>query len=159
MKIWKVIFAALVIFGAGVVTGVLTINLKSTPSPRPMRGPPMSMPPRPRVEMIDRLQRELGLTSSQRTNIEQILRESNERTKNIWESAREEHRKLKTNIRESLTPEQQTKCDELFKPRDFHKPGGEQRPRDPRRPPPSADKRPESGSGFKAPQTPATPKP
>ena len=132
MKIWKVIFAALVIFSAGVVTGILTVKFKTLPTPPLWRGPQFPAAARPRGDYVDRLQKKLELTPPQRAKIEQIWRESGERTKQIWDSARDEHRQVKASIRGELTTEQQKRFDEEFKPRDFHK-QPEQRPRDPRR--------------------------
>ncbi|MBI4661253.1 MAG: hypothetical protein HY735_20720 [Verrucomicrobia bacterium] len=132
MKVWKVILAAFVIFAAGAVTGGLTVSLNSRPKASPGKGPPSSAVSRPRGTLVDRCQRELDLTQPQRAKIELIFRESDERSKKLWDAAREEHRRLKAGIRETLTPEQQQKFDEVFKPREFGKPG-DPRSRDGRR--------------------------
>lgn len=114
MKKWKVILAALVIFGAGVVTGGLTVRIKSR-QPSEAKTPSTTGGQRPRVDLVSRMQAELGLTQAQKEQIEQILRESRERSKKIWESASEEHRKLRESIRAVLSPEQQTKFEAIFK--------------------------------------------
>jgi len=129
---WKVILAAAVIFCSGVVTGFQVASLRTEPAPPQSRGPQFSPGPRQRGDYVDRLQRELELTSAQRTKIEQIWRESGEHTKKIWDSAREEHRKLRASIRAELTPEQQQKFDEGNRSRDARKPPGPSS-RDPRR--------------------------
>lgn len=158
VRIWKVILAALVIFGAGAVTGGMLVSLKSRPANRPNKPPQFSGVPRQRGEFIYRLQRELDLTPPQRAKIDQILHESNDRTKQIWESAREEQRKVKVSIRETLTEEQQKKFDDVFKPRDFSKPGTA-RPGDRRRTGEQFNRRPESERGTKDLPTPASTKP
>lgn len=154
MKIWKVILAALVIFGAGAVTGGLMIGMKSRPAGHPPKSPQPSWNARPRGDLVDRMQRELDLTAAQRTKVEQIFHESTERSKQIWESAREEHRQLRANLRETLASEEQKKkFDDMFKPRTPLKPG-ETRSRDSRKPPDRREKRSDSGSDSKPSQTP-----
>lgn len=122
----------MVIFCSGVVTGFQVASLRTEPAPPQSRSPQLAPNQRPRGDYVERLQRELALTPAQKTKIDQIWRESGERTKQIWESAREEHRKLRTSIRAELTPEQQKKFDEAFKPREQRKPP-DPRSRDPRR--------------------------
>ncbi len=134
MKIWRVIFAALVIFGAGVVTGGLTVNLRFRPPTPPSRPPASFWTPRQPTELLGRMRREVDLNPAYKGQIEQILRESEERTKRILESASEEHRKVRTSIREVLAAEQKKKFDEVFTPRVMHKPG-DPRSRDDRRRP------------------------
>lgn len=121
MKVWKVILAAVVIFCAGVVTGGLTVKFELRPSLTPKPSSSLSGQ-RPRGDLATRMQRELSLTPSQRVQVDSLLGESKERTKKIWESANEEHRKVQENVRAVLTPDQQKKFEESFK-RGPHKPG------------------------------------
>jgi Spy/CpxP family protein refolding chaperone len=131
LKEWKVILATLVIFGTGVVTGGLLVHLTQRPPGRlpPPFGvaqPPMGQPgpfgqrPPPneqRVEFLRHITRQLELTSEQRDAIERILRESQQRTKALWEPVAakmtEELRKTDNRIRDVLTPEQRQKFDDM----------------------------------------------
>lgn len=118
MNVWKVIFAALVIFAAGVVTGGLTVRLKHA-SVSPPTAQPNLGPLRQRGELLDRMQRQLYLNPTQREHVEQILRESHDRMKQLWDSiapqAQEEHRRVNEKIRAELDPEQQIKFEEMLK--------------------------------------------
>ena len=120
MKVWKVIFAALVIFSAGVVTGRLTFQLDLLTPPPPERSARNSQRSRQRPELIDRMEKELKLSPEQRERIDVILKESRERMKRLWESvspqADEEFKRVHAQIGAELTPEQAAKNEELFKP-------------------------------------------
>lgn len=133
MKAWKVILAACVIFTAGVVTGGLAVKLNVRPPPHPTKSNQGTWSSRPRGDVVDRMQRELDLTPAQRTQIEQILRESRERTKQLWESiaprAQAEHRKVCDDIREILTTDQRPKYDEVFKSGNLFRSSGDLRKR------------------------------
>jgi len=120
---WKPILAALVIFAAGVVTGGLTLRL-AMPSRNPVTRaglPPLGVRGEQRRDLLDRMARELYLGPDQRERIDQILRESQERTRLLWESiapqARAEQRRVRERIREELQPDQRSKFDESFKMR------------------------------------------
>ena len=127
MNSWKPILAALVIFAAGVVTGGLTVNLRTRPASPGVRileqraAPSQSWDNRIR-ELGKRMERQLDLTAEQRDRIEIIVRDSQRRIKSVFDEAtpkaREEFRETRTKIREVLTPEQRKKFEELFKPRD-----------------------------------------
>jgi hypothetical protein len=127
---WKVILAALVIFAAGVVTGGLTIRLKLKDNPQPP--PPANFGPlRQRGDLLDRMQRQLYLSSVQREHIEKILRESHDRMRQLWDSiapqAQQEHRRVQELIRSELGPEQQKKFEEMLKSRGPNRPLDERR--------------------------------
>lgn len=126
MKQWKAILAALVIFAAGAVTGSLTWRMYLQPPPPTPRSSPAFNGPRPPRDLIGRMQKELALTPTQRERIEQYLRESQEQTRQLWESiapqAGEVHRKLRERIRSELTEEQQKRYEEVFKPRGSNRP-------------------------------------
>lgn len=131
MKEWKVILATLVIFGAGVVTGGLLVHQTQRPAgrPLPMFGGGQPQPGQPgqfgqrvppteqRMEFLRHLTRQLELSPEQREKVETIIRDSQQRTKNLWEPVAakmgEELRKTDDRIREVLTPEQQRKFDEM----------------------------------------------
>jgi hypothetical protein len=133
VKEWKVILAALVIFGAGVVTGALVVNLSRKPL-RPQNvfiGPPpgaaVSAGVKPpwhdqRYEFVRRAERQLDLSPDQRQRIDALVRDSQQRTKTLWEAfspkLAEEMRKVRDQVREVLTPEQRKRFEEMSaKPR------------------------------------------
>ena len=139
MNTWKVILATLVIFGAGVITGGLLVGYseraarlvprKPAPAePQPQRetggGPNTgaareNRQPQPpnillRKDLVDRLNRELKLNPEQRERIDKIVTEGQDRTRDLW---RVEWNETRQRIRKELLPEQQTRFEELFKPR------------------------------------------
>jgi hypothetical protein len=133
---WKVIWATLVIFGAGVITGGLLVGYSDRAAQRVARrsvadhpAPPprasagresgpnareMAVPPALRKEFLDRLNRELSLSPEQRERIETIIRQGQEHTRDLW---RVEMMATRQKIRAALTPEQQTRFQELLKQR------------------------------------------
>ena len=119
MKVWKVILAALVIYSAGVVTGGLTLRLDFFNSSSPEKTSRGSSRSRQRPDFIDRMQKELGLSPEQRERISQILQESRERMRALWDSvspkADEEFRHVRTLILAELTAEQAKIYEEQFK--------------------------------------------
>jgi hypothetical protein len=165
VKEWKVILATLVIFGTGVVTGGLLVHLTKRPPGRlpppfgaaqPPLGQPgpfgQRLPPNEqRVEFLRHITHQLELTSEQRDAIERILRESQQRTKALWEPVAakmtEELRKTDNRIRDVLTPEQRQRFDEMrsrmreARPeRMIKRPPGENAPGGP--PPPNGQRQP-----------------
>ena len=171
MNTWKVILATLVIFAAGVVTGGLLVNhverqrakpprhavhpgVPRPPEPRPglpMRPEESSRPPGPagylprglRMDLLERLDREVHLTPEQRERIEKILAEGQERNRQLWErilpEIRREMQQTHERIRAVLNPEQQQRFEELMKQRPSRK-GDE--PFAPRRGPRDGSERP-----------------
>ncbi len=123
MNTWKVILATLVIFLAGIVTGVVLVRQSAGIYGRPARpnstrnGP--ATPGVMRVEFLRRMQRELNLTPEQHDRIEKILKQSQEHSHHIMEpvlpALQEEFQRTKEEFRQVLTPEQQRKFDELLK--------------------------------------------
>jgi hypothetical protein len=85
---------------------------------------------RQRGVLLDRMQRQLYLSATQRERIDQILRESHEHMRALWDSiapkAQLEQRRVRELIRAELNPEQQKQFEEVFKPRQGH-PGEEHR--------------------------------
>lgn len=123
MRFWKVILATLVIFGAGVITGALVVNLRYPAEARPLSvkasattTPPLQIQ---RKEFFQRMKRELRLRPEQQQRIEQLIHESQQRTQPLWDQVapqmRDELRGVKEKIRSELDPDQQTKFEELFK--------------------------------------------
>lgn len=140
MSPWKVILATLVIFCSGLAVGALLVKKTA----RTMMGArsfqnvgtnaPASLWHQQQKEFLRRMERELGLTTEQRGSIEKILKESQERTKEIREKIapemREELKKVREQIRAELTPEQRTKFEEAIKvkpPRKAEEVGEERR--------------------------------
>jgi len=136
VKRWNVILATAVIFGTGVVAGTFLSRNLAAPTPdlihRPGDRPHSGSSQRPdrkhRTEFIMRVQEELDLTPEQRTNIEQIVRESQERTRALWEEfspkLRAEYKSAQQEIRKVLTEEQRAKFEELMKQHRPPKPEG-----------------------------------
>ena len=133
MNTWKVILATMVIFAAGVLTGV-AIDRRTSPKPELQRlgtnairtdlqAANRIIPSliAQRANLIRNVQRQLDLTPEQRVRIEQILRDSQLRMKPIVDKIspdlREEFRFTTLAMREVLTPDQRRQFDELMKPR------------------------------------------
>lgn len=127
MKILPVIFATVVIFGAGVVTGGLLVRetLRPKSSSWDNMIPPTGVSPGPwqlqRREFLVRMERQMKLSLEQRQKIGKIIHESQDRTKPLWEfiapELREELEKVRVQIRGELTPLQQTQFDDLLNSR------------------------------------------
>jgi Spy/CpxP family protein refolding chaperone len=70
-------------------------------------------------DFLERVGRELELTADQRQQVEKILEQSQQRTREIWESVspqlREEMKTSREKMRAVLTPEQIARFDELMK--------------------------------------------
>ncbi len=82
MSPWKVILATLVIFIAGLVTGAIGVKRVVKPRPAP---PVQPMPPWIlREQFRFELERRLDLTPRQSDRIERIMREGQERVREIW---------------------------------------------------------------------------
>lgn len=124
MNPWKVIFATLVIFGAGLVVGGLvgSRTARIDAAAAKPAGVQASNPSQNRLrELLRRMDRELELTPEQHGHIEKIIAASQERTQKLWSPiAQEMHhetQKVCEEIREELTPEQKTKFDTFSKQR------------------------------------------
>ncbi len=126
MNTWKVIFATLVIFIAGLVTGVLVVRngalyLASPPAPTAVATRPF--PPGSaggvRIEFLRRAERELNLTLDQRDQIDKIISASQERTRKLMEPVQpqisEELQQTKEQFLAVLTAEQRARFEELLK--------------------------------------------
>jgi Spy/CpxP family protein refolding chaperone len=121
VKAWKAILAALVIFCAGAVTGTLLLRLYQN---RPIPAPTRSVSPpglTQRWEFLRRLSRQLDLTSQQKHHIEQIVRQGQDRVKELYDPiapmVNEEFRKARELILSELTPKQRKHFEELSKHR------------------------------------------
>ena len=147
MNTWKVILATLVIFAAGVVTGGMLVSQADRASqrsranlrprqaelPRPQTGPgtgreavrppglPGALPQFLRKEFLENLDRQVQLTPEQRGRIEQIIREGQERNRQLWEriapELRQELAEARRQIEEVLRPDQHGRFEALMKHR------------------------------------------
>jgi Spy/CpxP family protein refolding chaperone len=136
---WKVIFATVVIFGAGVVTGGLLVKYSAIQTPSRPQHAQGNRPGQPisagglRIEFLRRVERDLSLTTEQREQVDKILAASQERSKKIMEPVtpkiREELQQTREQFRAVLNPEQKIRFDELLKQQQ------QQRQRDQHHPP------------------------
>lgn len=131
MNSWKIILAALVIFGAGVMAGSLIAMHHSLNPPdvenssAPDNHPPHIDIPRPPLveqpnkKLLQQLNDKLKLTSDQYTNIQKIIIEGQEKNHALWTNVAPEFRAVildtHRQIREQLTPDQQKEFEELLK--------------------------------------------
>ena len=138
----KNLTAALVIFGAGVLTGGVTVGVASRaskggrpalakvaePPPAPTTGPlvdrvlPNIRPPgAARLDQSERIARELDLTPDQAAEVKRILAASRARLVKVWRpllpEAQAEVDDFQLKLRGLLTPEQREKLDRLQPPR------------------------------------------
>jgi len=142
VRIWKVILATLVIFGAGFVAGNL-LGRRTEPAGAPGTRTANSQnlsPGQFRLQQLERrMDRELGLTAEQHERIHKIISASLERTRELWKPVTQEvgreTQKVCDEIRNELTPEQQAKYDTFAKERPDHGERGGDRGGGRRRPP------------------------
>jgi hypothetical protein len=124
---WKIILATLVIFVAGAFAGgALVKTVKKSQAPK--------------TQVLRRLTGELNLAATQRTNIENVLNESAERTKILRDlltpELQAEYRKAVDDIKTELNPEQRRKFDDLLQKQKKKQPGPPEKHRRPPSPPP-----------------------
>lgn len=124
VKTWKIILATLVIFTAGVITGGMVV--RRAMAPNLTRSHKIGDNSRTqwmiqRPEFFQRMKVELNLTSEQAEKVEILIRQSHLRTEPLWELInpllQEEFTRVKQDIRKELSSPQQTKFEELMKPR------------------------------------------
>lgn len=134
MFAWRPIAAALVIFVAGVVSGAMGMQLyrarTQTPPPRMPGGPPSPWLSQ-RMDFMRRMGDRLGLSDEQRQRIDDILRQSQQRSRELWEPLapkfKEEMERTKKLIDAELTAEQREKAEIMHRER-FSGPPGERGP-------------------------------
>jgi hypothetical protein len=127
VKTWHAILAAVIIFLAGSVSGAIISRLFFVKPPQQQSqqqkppGPPGS---RQRMDFAERLQKNLNLSQEQKQKIDQILKESEKRMKEIWDTVepkfKEETQKTHNEIIKVLTPEQLTIFETRFRPPGSH---------------------------------------
>lgn len=137
MNEWKVIFATVLIFGTGVISGGLLVNYVDVSHLKVTQAAPAqvdfsnSVPqvvsnslakstnaPRARLpeilskQFVDRLDKDLQLTLGQRADIERIIADAQDDMRKAVQSVRQDARQK---IREKLTDPQKKQFDDLFK--------------------------------------------
>jgi Spy/CpxP family protein refolding chaperone len=153
---WKVILAAVVIFGAGVLTGGLLVNhvvhplLQNVRLPfaearlhsqmgghdqlRPEEFPRPRSPEMLKKEFVEHLDDALKLTSAQHDAIQKIFTEGQERNREIWTNSgvapkmRQVMEEVQQQIRAELTPDQQKQFEVLIKQLAPHRPPRDKAP-------------------------------
>jgi len=140
---WKAIFAALVIFGAGFVTGNVLNRMSEaskTPAvPNATRAgahasqQPLSLEQLRKVELMGRVQKDLDLTPAQRARIEKIIGDAQERIRDLWDQVapdiHDEYDDVQKKLCGELTPEQSKLFNELMKKQSHpHKPASTNAP-------------------------------
>jgi Spy/CpxP family protein refolding chaperone len=150
---WKVILATLIIYSAGVLSGALALKALGS------RRQPAAPPPAPEVfqgpdfvqqRFLDRMKKELDLTTDQSNRLAVVFRDSRERMKVWWDiigpEMRAEMKDVREKIQTELNPTQREKFEKLLKDR-RHPPGqppGDRHPRGPR--PPGSRNQPRSSN-------------
>jgi hypothetical protein len=128
---WKVILAALVIFGAGFVTGNVARKISeagkapvappaATVRTSPRSGqPPLSLEQLRKVELMGRVQKDLDLSPEQHARIEKIIEDSQGRIRDLWDQVapdiHDEYDDVQKKVCQELTPEQKKTFDDLMK--------------------------------------------
>ena len=135
MNSWNVILATIVIFGAGVITGGLLVDhVKHQPQVRhvmePGPKPPMAtsetneMPGPLRAQILNKqfvqqLNDELQLSEEQRKQIQKIISQGQQNTRDLWKLVGPQFqliwRDTRGQIRQVLTPEQRKKFETLMR--------------------------------------------
>jgi len=117
---WKVIFATIVIFGAGVITGGLLVNHVQHPSSRKADDLPQIL--RPEMfskQFIQQLDDKLNLTKDQREQIQKIIAQGQQNIHDLWKiigsQFRSDLQDTRQQIKEVLTPEQRKEFELLMK--------------------------------------------
>jgi Spy/CpxP family protein refolding chaperone len=120
----------MVIFACGVITGALVTKTErqavvvdaATNPPPPVVNPKNPAPPgwqMQRLEFFKRMEKQLDLAPEQREQVDQIMKESQERTKPLWEQIApqmgEELKRVRQEVTKVLTPEQRKKMNELMR--------------------------------------------
>ncbi len=154
MNSWKIILAAVVIFGAGVIAGGLLVNHAKDGQPglteasasesnvhpvadnhgpaHPSEVPLPKLAERLSKDFVQRLVGSLHLTLGQSNNIARIVAEGQERNHVLWTNVAPQMRKVMQDvnqqIRAELTPEQLKQFEGLMKQHPARRPPGTNSP-------------------------------
>ena len=130
MNSWKAILAAIVIFGAGAMTGGLLVNHADQSStldnpPHEPGNPPMPPGLDRSKQLIHLLDTKLStkLTPDQKSKIEKIISDGQSQISGFWKTngepmrdkVRQVNQQVDQQIREQLTPDQQKQFEDLSK--------------------------------------------
>lgn len=128
MNTWKAILAALVIFGAGFMTGNILNRITEIPgasapagSARTSRPPQQNLPLEQlrKVELMRQVQKDLDLTPDQHAKIDKIIGDSQDRIRDLWDQVapdiHDEYEDVKKKLSEQLTPDQKKRFDDLMR--------------------------------------------
>jgi hypothetical protein len=136
VKSWSVIFATIVIFGAGVITGGLLVNYVKHPMamhrpngpgikpPLPSTNELAEVPPQMRAQILNKqfvgqLSEELDLTPDQRQQIQKIISQGQQNTRDLWKLVAPQFqviwRDTRVQIRGVLTPDQRKEFETLMR--------------------------------------------
>lgn len=139
----KILSAAILLFLAGFIAGAVVSHTfwprKEFVPPPPFRGGPPLPATAWRLNLVQRLARDLDLTQEQQQQIDQIIREGQQRLRALWEPIAPEARKTMSEIHKQinqvLTPEQRKLYEQMMRARlhRFHRPPP-RRPRKEERP-------------------------
>lgn len=117
---WKVLLATLVIFGSGVATGALLLKTAAcadSKAPVPEKKNAHALPLQ-RMDFLRRMETNLDLSVQQKERLEKIMRQSQERTKPLWEQIAPqmaaEMQRLREEMRRELAPGQQARFEQLL---------------------------------------------
>jgi Spy/CpxP family protein refolding chaperone len=116
---WKVIFATIVIFGAGVITGGLLVNHVQHPSRRADELPAIMRPEMFTKQFVKQLDDKLNLTKEQSEQIQNIIAQGQKNVRDLWKiigpQVSSDLRDTREQIRAVLTPEQRKQFELLMK--------------------------------------------
>jgi Spy/CpxP family protein refolding chaperone len=116
---WKVILATMVIFACGVIMGsMITRTMTAKSGQHPPNAAPI--PARGAVLQMQKvLDKQFDLTAEQRAQIDNIMKASQQRTQPLWDKIapqmNDEIKRVRTEIREILTPDQWNQFTDLMK--------------------------------------------
>lgn len=128
MKRWQAIFAAVVLFLTGAVSGGLATKLyllnTSQPASRPAPASPQAPWAAQRMDFLRRVSSRLDLTPDQKTQLDKIIEESQERMRQLWEpvapQAQAEFQQVRTQMEALLTEPQRAKLQAILAERKSH---------------------------------------
>jgi Spy/CpxP family protein refolding chaperone len=118
---WRVILATMVIFACGVVTGsMITRTVTAKLEQHPANPAAAPIPGRGAVLQMQKvLDKQFDLTADQRSQIENIMKASQQRTQPLWDKIapqmNDEIKRVRQEIREVLTPDQWKQFTDLMK--------------------------------------------
>ncbi len=128
VKVWQIAFATLLIYAAGVFTGGMLVKVTNTrgsaaPQVTSVKPPESRNDQKGRREgewrdrrkqFMDHMAKDLGLSPEQRTKVEAIIKEGQDRIRNrVDPITKEEFDRTHEEMLKEFTPEQQRKANEF----------------------------------------------